>query len=49
VLNPANGRSIECWTVLRPDDPADVVVLNPVAFSQLARFTDAPVTVEIRQ
>lgn len=49
VLNPANGRSIECWTVLRHDDPPHQVVLYPSAFAELARFTDAPVTVEIRQ
>lgn len=49
VVNPANGRSIECWTVLRPDDAADEVVLNSSVFAQLADPTDAPVHVEIRQ
>lgn len=49
VLNPANGRSIECWTALRPDDLDSIITLDPRAFSELADLTDAPVQVEIRQ
>jgi hypothetical protein len=49
VLNPANGRSIQCWTVLRADDPSGEVVLSPSVFGELADPTDAPVHVEIRQ
>lgn len=49
VVNPANGRSIECWTVLRPNDAGDEVVVNSSVFEQLADPTDAPVHVEIRQ
>jgi hypothetical protein len=46
VLNPANGRSIECVT--GPND-GDELVLHPDQFVQLAGLATAPVPVEIRQ
>jgi hypothetical protein len=46
VLNPANGRSIECVT--GPSD-GDELVLHPDQFVLLAGLDTAPVPVEIRQ
>jgi hypothetical protein len=46
VLNPANGRSIECVT--SPSD-GDELVLHPDQFALLAGLDTAPVPVEIYQ
>lgn len=46
VLNPANGRSIECVT--SPSD-GDELVLHPDRFVLLAGLDTAPVPVEIHQ
>jgi hypothetical protein len=44
VVNPANGRSIECVT--EPAD-GDMLVLNPDRFMLIADLVTAPVPVEI--
>ena len=49
VHNPANGLSIECFTVLRDDGDPGLITLSPEAFVALADLTQAPVHVEIRQ
>ena len=50
VVNVDNGRSIECWTALRPPDaPQDELVMHPDRFSQIADLTSAPIDVEIRR
>jgi hypothetical protein len=46
VLNPANGRSIECVT--GPSD-SDELVLHPDQFVLLAGLDTAPVPVEVRE
>ena len=46
VVNPANGRSIECVT--SPND-GDELVLHPDHFALLASLVTAPVPVEIHQ
>jgi hypothetical protein len=46
VVNPANGRSIECVTGPSDDDE---LVLHPDQFVLLAGLDTAPVPVEIRQ
>lgn len=48
VVNPANGRSIECVTTPSDDDEA-VLVLHPDRFALLAGLDTAPVPVEIHQ
>ena len=50
VVNVDNGRSIECWTTVRPPDgPADELVMHPDRFIHIADLTSAPINVEIRQ
>lgn len=50
VVNVDNGRSIECWTALRPADaPASELVMHPDRFIEIADLTSAPIDVEIRQ
>ena len=50
VVNVDNGRSIECWTAVRPPEgPADELVMHPDRFIQIADLTSAPIDVEIRQ
>ena len=48
VVNPANGRSIECVTG-PSDGDEDELVLHPDRFAQIASLVAAPVPVEIHQ
>ncbi|MET0458177.1 MAG: hypothetical protein ABW195_02950 [Ilumatobacteraceae bacterium] len=50
VVNADNGRSVECWTALRPPDaPPDELVMHPDRFAEIADLTSAPIDVEIRR
>ena len=49
VLNPANGRMLECRVVGRDRELPGTVVLSPSGFGELADFSDAPIHVEIRR
>jgi hypothetical protein len=50
VVNIDNGRSVDCWTALRPPDaPPDELVMHPDRFAQIADLTSAPIDVEIRR
>lgn len=48
VYNPANGQSVDCRPV-RVQGAEPTVVLSAAEFGALADFTDAPITVEIRE
>ena len=49
VVNVANDRAVECWTVPRRNDqPRDEVVLSAAGFAEIADPTAAPIHVEIR-
>lgn len=47
VVNPANGRSLEC--VIGTNDDDDELTLHPDRFALLADLTTAPVRVEIHR
>jgi hypothetical protein len=50
VVNVDNGRSVDCWTALRPPDaPPDELVMHPDAFSRIADLTSAPIDIEVRR
>ena len=50
VVNVDNGRSVQCWTALRPPDaPAGELVMHPDTFSRIADLTSAPIDVEVRR
>ena len=49
IVNTANGRTLECVVVGRPDDLAGTVVLSPAGFEELADYSDAPIHVDVRR
>ncbi len=49
VVNLDNNRSVSCTARLAPSGAADVLVLHPDLFAELADLTDSPIPVEIRR
>jgi hypothetical protein len=47
VTNLENGRSVECWTGPTSIGRADEIALHTDRYREIARFSDAPVHVEV--
>jgi hypothetical protein len=49
VVNLDNNRSVSCTARLAPSGAADVLVMHPDLFAEIADLTDSPIPVEIRR
>ncbi len=49
VVNLDNNRSVRCTARLAPSGGADLLVLHPDLFAEIADLTDSPIPVEIRR
>jgi hypothetical protein len=49
VVNLDNNRSVSCTAKLAPSGAADVLVMHPDLFAEIADLTDSPIPVEIRR
>ena len=49
VVNLDNNRSVRCTARLAPSGAADLLVLHPELFAEIADLTDSPIPVEIRR